>query len=54
MTSIELPDTMPPRHAAAPAKRRPAPCAGLFGWRKDMDGASPAPRADNTPGVEDR
>lgn len=41
MMSIDLPDQAPlfPRAAQKPTKR-PTPCAGLFGWRKDEDDKS--------------
>jgi len=33
---IDLPDQAPPPPAAVvKLPKRPAPCAGLFGWRKD-------------------
>lgn len=36
MMSIDLNDLTPaPRHTAPRPPKRPAPCAGLFGWRKD-------------------
>lgn len=45
MMSIDLSDLTPlPRGKTKAAPRRPIPCAGLFGWRKEQ-----AP-----PGAEDR
>jgi hypothetical protein len=38
MMSIDLSDVTPrPRGSGAVPPRRPAPCAGLFGWRKDAE-----------------
>ncbi len=35
MINIDLTDLTPPPQRGAPkAPARPAPCAGLFGWRK--------------------
>ncbi|UKK84680.1 hypothetical protein L7H23_00830 [Sphingopyxis sp. BSN-002] len=45
MMSIDLPNQAPPSPGALKLPKRPAPCAGLFGWRKD--GAST--RADGKP-----
>ncbi|WP_158257946.1 hypothetical protein [Sphingopyxis lindanitolerans] len=45
MTNIDLPDRAPPRTPQKPA-RRPAPCAGLFGWRKE---AAPRPPDKDKP-----
>lgn len=49
MMSIDLPDRAPlfPRAAQKPTKR-PAPCAGLFGWRKDAND-----KPDKRPGRDD-
>ena len=42
MTTIDLSDLMPaPRREPPYRAKRPAPCAGLFGWRKD-NGPFPA------------
>ncbi len=38
MMTVDLPD-QPSRAGAARLPKRPAPCAGLFGWRKE--GAPP-------------
>lgn len=35
MMSIDLPNQAPPPSGARKLTKRPAPCAGLFGWRKD-------------------
>jgi len=44
MMSIDLSDlTPPPPRGNAATSSRGAPCAGLFGWRKDA-AAPPAPR----------
>lgn len=38
MMSIDLPDQAPPlSRAPQNLPRRPTPCAGLFGWRKNGD-----------------
>ena len=40
MMSIDLPaDTPPPHRGNAAPSSRGAPCAGLFGWRKDGEPA---------------
>jgi len=47
MMSIDLSDlTPPPRRRDAKPLRREAPCAGLFGWRKD---AAPPGVSDDKP-----
>jgi hypothetical protein len=47
MMSIDLSDVTPrPRGSGAVPPRRPAPCAGLFGWRKDA--APPILTADRS------
>jgi len=52
MMSIDLSDlTPPPRRRDAKPLRRGAPCAGLFGWRKD---AAPSRTPDDTPGKPGR
>jgi len=43
MIRIDLPDLAPPARTPPKLAKRPAPCAGLFGWRKDADGATRAP-----------
>jgi len=50
MMSIDLSDlTPPPPRGNAATSSRGAPCAGLFGWRKDA--AAPASKAGpKTPG----
>jgi hypothetical protein len=51
MMSIDLSDlTPPPPRGNAATSSRGAPCAGLFGWRKDA-APPPAPKDDpKTPG----
>ena len=51
MMNAELspPSPPPPRGDAAPAPRG-APCAGLFGWRKDMTAQRPAKNDPKKPG----
>jgi hypothetical protein len=51
MMSIDLSDLTPkPPRGTAASSSRGAPCAGLFGWRKDA-AASPAPKREpKTPG----
>ncbi|WP_179101976.1 hypothetical protein [Sphingopyxis sp. KK2] len=52
MMTCNLSDDMPrARRGGHSLPRRPAPCAGLFGWRKD--GAPPRSKGDDpgkTPG----
>ncbi|WP_156416909.1 hypothetical protein [Sphingopyxis sp. H050] len=45
MMSIDLPNQPSPSPGARKLAKRAAPCAGLFGWRKD---GAPA-RVDNKP-----
>lgn len=48
MMSMDFPD-QPSGPRAAKPPRRPAPCAGLFGWRKE--GASPRDaKSEKSPG----
>ena len=48
MMNVDIPD-QPSGPRAAKLPRRPAPCAGLFGWRKD--GAPPREgKAEKSPG----
>jgi hypothetical protein len=50
MMSIDLSDLIPPPRGNAATSSRGAPCAGLFGWRKD---AAPQPafkEGPKTPG----
>ena len=49
MMSIELSgQTPPPRRDKGTPPRRPTPCTGLFGWRKDA-GPPPRPKGKDDP-----
>jgi len=51
MTNIDLSDlTPPPPRGTAATSSRGAPCAGLFGWRKDAAASSAPKKAPKTPG----
>jgi hypothetical protein len=53
MMSIDLSDvTPPPRGSGAVPPRRPAPCAGLFGWRKDAAPPMPSREPPKKPGYD--
>ncbi len=49
MTNIDLPDRAPPARPPQKPLQRPAPCAGLFGWRKTVRSDTDTPK-DKTPG----
>jgi hypothetical protein len=53
MKSIDLSDVTPrPRGSGAVPPRCPAPCAGLFGWRKDAALPMPSGEPSRKPGPD--